>query len=99
MSLEHSPGREGTRVASIGHNQIPASINDPDYWHALITEREAAAFLSLTDRTLQKWRQEGGGPRYVRLSASCIRYTRLGLKQHADERVRQSTSDPGSVAA
>ena len=70
-----------------------------DYWFALIDETEAAEFLGLVDRTLQKMRQRGGGPRFVRLSSRCVRYRRDDLRQWADARVRTSTSDTGSEAA
>ncbi len=77
----------------------PLSDNDPDYWHSLIDERAAAEFLGLTDRCLQRWRQKGGGPRYVRLSPSVIRYRRIDLKEHADQRVRRHTHDQGPQQA
>ena len=82
MSLEHHPSRD------------PAGASD--YWHGLIDERAAADFLDLSVRTLQKQRQTGGGPQYFALSARCIRYTRIGLKAHAEARARVSTSDPGA---
>jgi predicted DNA-binding transcriptional regulator AlpA len=40
---------------------------------ALVTEKEAARFLSMSFRTLQSWRSEGKGPPYVKLGRS-IRY-------------------------
>ena len=86
MSLEHSPAR-------IGHN---SGGGDLDYWHTLIGEKAAAAYLNVTARTMQKLRQTGGGPEYVRLSARCIRYTRAVLRAYAEARIRKSTSDPGS---
>ncbi len=88
MSLEHSPARNG--VAQVG--------GDPEYWHALINEKAAAAFLGVTGRSLQKWRQVGGGPRYVSLSARCLRYRRIDLKAWSDERLRKSTADSGGGA-
>lgn len=45
-----------------------------DYWFQLIDEKPAADFLDLTDRTLQKFRQQGGGPPFVRISSRCIKY-------------------------
>ena len=69
-----------------------------DYWNALVDEQAAAAFLSLTIRTLQGWRYRGGGPQYVRVSARCIRYRRADLRDWAEARLRTSTSDPGGEA-
>ena len=66
-----------------------------DYWHGLLNERMAADFLGVTTRTMQLMRQRGGGARFVRISARCIRYRRADLKAWADERLRTSTADPG----
>lgn len=71
----------------------------PEYWHALINERAAANFLGLTDRSMQAFRQRGDGPRFIRISSRCIRYTRELLKAYADARVRKNTSDAGQAAA
>ena len=74
-------------------------VNGGDYWHGLIDEKVAADFLDVTDRKMQQWRQHGGGPPYIRLTARCVKYTRVRLKRYADEHVRASTSDSGSEGA
>ena len=94
MPEASTPGSPG-----IGHNGPPSEIGDPAYWHSLISEIEAADFLDLTPRSMQAMRQRGDGPKFIRLSSRCIKYTRTLLKAHADARVRKSTSDPGSAAA
>lgn len=73
----------------------PGAEVDANYWLSLIDEKEAADFLHVTTRTVQNLRQRGGGPRFMRLSARCIRYTRAHLRSWAEEHVRASTSDPG----
>ena len=73
--------------------EVPTA--DPTFWYALIDEWVAGDFVDLTHRTLQGYRQKGGGPRFVRLSSRCVKYRRIDLKQWADERLRSSTSDPG----
>ncbi len=70
-----------------------------EFWNSLIDEKAAAAFLGLTDRTMQALRQRGGGPRYVHISSRCLRYRRADLRAWANARVRTSTSDPGRGAA
>jgi Helix-turn-helix domain len=80
------PGRSGD-----------ASDGSLDYWNALIPEQDAAGFLNITRRTLQAFRQKGGGPIFARLSARCIRYRRRDLQVWAEARVRTSTSDPGEA--
>ena len=96
MSLEHSPAREGHDARTTSGVDPP---DGPDYWNALVNEKVAAAFLGLTVRAVQGMRQRGDGPRFIRISSRCIRYTRTLLKAYADARLRNSTSDNGQVAA
>jgi hypothetical protein len=72
-----------------------AGESDREFWYSLITEKDAAAFLKLTDRTMQAYRQKGGGPQYIRLSSRCLRYRRIDLCSWAEARMRTSTSDQG----
>ena len=95
MSLEHDPARSEP-AAAIGMDGSPRGPPDAsDYWQALIDEKEAGRFLGLTDRTMQAYRQKGGGCKFIRLSSRCLRYRRIDLKAWADARIRTSTSDPG----
>lgn len=61
----------------------------------LITEKDAARMLSISERTLRNWRTRGGGPRFVRVSARCIRYRISDIEDWAAERTRRNTSDLG----
>ena len=49
-----------------------------------LTEREAAAFLSLAPETLRTWRARRTGPPYVKLGGRAVRYPVAGLRQWAD---------------
>ena len=84
-------------VPGIGHNGPPSEIDDPEYWHALVDEDVAGDFLDVTPRSMQKWRQTGDGPSFVRISSRCIRYTRLNCRTWYEARLRASTSDAGSI--
>ena len=96
MSLEHSPVRDNQGARATSDADPP---DDLDYWNCLINEKAAADFLGLKERAVQGMRQRGDGPRYIRLSSRCVRYTRALLKAWADARMRSSTSDPGQAAA
>ena len=86
--------------AARGLDSAPCAPSDNlGFWFELIDEREAAVFLDLTERTLQKWRQAGSGPKFIRLSARCIKYRRINLREHAEERLVTSTADPGKAGA
>ena len=90
---------ETSAVARATVDQVPEPGFNPGYWHELIDEKLAADFLDLTQRSMQGMRQRGGGVRFIRISARCIRYRRIDLRQWAEARLRNSTSDPGEAAA
>jgi Helix-turn-helix domain len=58
----------------------------------LLTQREAASVLRLSERTLERWRVQGIGPRFLRLNHS-IRYRQQDLDAHVASRVVGSTSE------
>ena len=60
---------------------------------ALLTECQAAQLLGFTPRCLQAWRQRGGGPMFVRISARAIRYRRRDIIAWAESRLKSSTSE------
>ena len=55
---------------------------------------EAARFLGLSGRTLEKHRVFGTGPRYRKIGGRVV-YALGDLQAWADQGVRTSTSDPG----
>lgn len=65
---------------------------DADYLDCLLTERDAAEFLSYTARALQNWRVRGGGPAFVKVSARSIRYRRRELIAWAESHLSANTS-------
>jgi predicted DNA-binding transcriptional regulator AlpA len=56
---------------------------------------EAARFLSLSGRTLEKHRAYGTGPAYRKLGGRVV-YALEDLKAWADRGAKTSTSDPGA---
>ena len=61
----------------------------------LVDTPRAAEILHLTPRALEERRRRGGGPPYVRLSATCVRYRLSDLEDWIEWRVRQSTAEEG----
>lgn len=55
---------------------------------------EAARFLGLSDRTLEKHRTYGTGPAYRKLGGRVV-YALEDLQTWADRGTKTSTSDPG----
>ncbi|MFY9836835.1 MAG: helix-turn-helix domain-containing protein [Xanthobacteraceae bacterium] len=62
----------------------------------LLTQREAAALLKLSQRTLERWRVAGDGPKFVRLGRS-IRYHLTAIETYIASRVVGSTSEGRAV--
>lgn len=61
-----------------------------------LTTVEAAAFLRLSPRTLEKQRVLGGGPQFRKFGARVL-YAASDLRSWADSRAYGMTSDPGYV--
>jgi len=59
----------------------------------LLTQREAALAFRLSERTLERWRVQGIGPRFVRLPNRSIRYRQQDIDADVAARVVDSTSD------
>jgi len=66
---------------------------------ALLTTEQVAEVLAVDRRTLDAWRIQGCGPKFLRLTPRCIRYRPSDIEAWAAERVRRSTSDPGPPEA
>jgi hypothetical protein len=69
----------------------PAAGLPPRY----LRTSEAARFLSLSGRTLEKHRTYGTGPSYRKIGGRVV-YALDDLKTWADRGIKTSTSDPGA---
>jgi len=58
----------------------------------LMKEREAASFLCISQRTLQKWRVTGFGPEYIHISSRAVRYRYGDVNDWMMDRRVRSTS-------
>jgi predicted DNA-binding transcriptional regulator AlpA len=58
----------------------------------LLTQREAAAILAISVRTLERIRVTGSGPRYIKVSHS-VRYREADLEAWLAAQSRASTSE------
>jgi predicted DNA-binding transcriptional regulator AlpA len=59
----------------------------------LLDQHEAAKFLRLTVRTLERYRVDGTGPSFCRLGRRLVRYRQGDLDQWVERARRTSTSD------
>lgn len=64
-----------------------------DNFETLLTGREAADLLRLSERTLERHRVAGTGPRFIRLGRA-VRYRRRDVLDFVERNARQSTSEP-----
>ncbi len=60
------------------------------------TQSEAADFLRVSERTLERWRVEGNGPRFRRFGRRVV-YALGDLDSWANDRCYQSTSQAGQL--
>lgn len=58
----------------------------------LLTQSDAAKLLRLSERTLERLRLQGGGPRYIKANRS-VRYRECDLESWIERRVVNSTSE------
>jgi excisionase family DNA binding protein len=59
----------------------------------MLTTHEAASYMRLSARTLERLRVQGTGPKFVRLANRSIRYRQQDLDAHVAARVVASTSE------
>jgi predicted DNA-binding transcriptional regulator AlpA len=58
----------------------------------LLSQRQAAEYLGVSPRTLERWRVTGDGPSYIKLGRR-VAYRECDLIEHVAARVRTSTSE------
>lgn len=84
-------------TSSLSSDRAPVAAKRPASDAAsaeFLTNDEAAAFLRLSPRTLEKQRVLGGGPRFRKFGARVV-YAIGDLRTWADSRAYGMTSDPG----
>jgi predicted DNA-binding transcriptional regulator AlpA len=59
---------------------------------ALLDTKAAAAFLSVSTRTLESWRRTGQGPRVIHLSARACRYRPGDIEAWLESRTSEVTA-------
>jgi predicted DNA-binding transcriptional regulator AlpA len=64
----------------------------------LLDTAKAADFLAVSIALLNKFRIQGGGPKYVKIGRS-VRYSQAALAIWLTQNERESTSDAGELAA
>jgi len=62
----------------------------------LLTQRQAAILLCLSERTLERLRVSGGGPKFVK-AGRAVRYREADLEAWIADRVVTSTSQIGEA--
>jgi predicted DNA-binding transcriptional regulator AlpA len=59
----------------------------------LLTQREAACVLRLSERTLERLRVSGLGPKFVRVAGRSVRYRLTDIESYLAAQVVGSTSE------
>ncbi len=70
------------------------------FLHPLLNEREVAALLGVSVRTVQEWRQSGQGPPFLKLSSrkrGAVRYDPADVQAYMTRRRVRSTAQGGDL--
>ena len=59
----------------------------------LYTKEEVAEFIGIHVRTVDKWRKEGRGPRFIEIEGATIRCRRDDLMEWIDEQTANTFRD------
>jgi hypothetical protein len=93
--IRQAPSRHRPGVLPSADNQSQESTVPPE--RVFLNNDEAAQFLNLSPRTLEKQRVIGGGPRFRKFGRRVL-YAVTDLKVWANERTCETTSDPQYTA-
>ena len=83
-------------AAAFTQNPIYAAISAPGAPPSLLTTAEAAVSMGLRKNTLEIWRLQGKGPRFVKIE-SHVRYRSQDILAYLEAGLRTSTSDTGEA--
>lgn len=78
------------------------SRTDPATNGRLLDPEDVANILNMSPRTLERWRAQGRGPHFVRLSGRRVRYRNADVQRWIARQVRASTAaerPPAEVAS
>lgn len=59
----------------------------------LLTQKEAASILRLSEKTLEGWRWRGYGPTHISLSRRAVRYRFMDLMHWIEKHSKRSTTN------
>ncbi len=88
----------GKDLANLQHDAVPTSRTSAKSQHTLLTTAEAAYFLRLSARTLERFRVEGTGPRYTKAGPgkrARVLYHRSDLEDWLNSFQYENTSQYG----
>ena len=68
----------------------------PAFQDELFRSPRAAEYLTLSKQTLETWRTQGRGPKYLKIGRSVV-YRRSDLDEWANTQARQSTHEDSSI--
>ena len=85
-------------MSQIAIKAAPAPVSEPRPAPRYLSNDEAADFLKLSPRTLEKQRVVGGGPKFRKFGRRVV-YAMEDLESWANARSCDTTSDPKYLAA
>jgi predicted DNA-binding transcriptional regulator AlpA len=107
LSFESKKARPATAFNRVSSGE---QYTTPDRRHTMhdpadtpsvryLDPRQAAAYIGVTVRGLEAWRNKGGGPEFLRIGARLVRYDVRKIDEWMASHRRASTSDPSRPEA
>lgn len=85
---QQAPAEKTVRVVDPVEDALEVAEQMP----TLLTPEQVAEGLSVTERTLERWRMTGEGPPFVRLTRSTVRYSKSALAAFVASRIKHNTA-------
>ena len=95
MSFEHYPTRQRTGGQAAPRGNQAFDHDESRFKLEFITQKELAAGLRVSERTLERWRMEGSGPPFVKLGR--ILYSVRDVADWSQQNTFNSTAEAGAA--
>lgn len=93
LTSQSAPTVEQPANATMGADPLVTAMQQASAeMQKLLTPAAVSELLGVAERTLERWRITGEGPRYVKLTRKVVRYLADDLATFVAERVKANTA-------
>jgi len=76
----------------------PVPADCPEDNGILLTTKQVALLLQVQETTLEQWRWQGKGPKFIKL-VRCVRYRRADIEAFLDDSTFASTTEAQAISS